>query len=428
MSYDYSENILVQESAGHLLERELGWEVAYAYNTEKLGRDGTFGRTSYKEILLTRYFRQALQRLNPWLTSAQMDEAQKKMESRLSTASLMQINEEKYALIRDGIPVTVKRPDGKTEEKRAQVIDFQNLDNNHFLAIKELKIHGDLYRRRTDIVGFVNGIPLLFVELKKNTVDVQNAYTDNYTDYLDTIPHLFYYNAFLILSNGLEAKVGTLGSKYEFFHEWKRLSEQEPGSVALETMLRGICKKENFLDLLENFTLFDHSGGRTVKILARNHQYLGVNEAVKAYEARKLNNGKLGVFWHTQGSGKSYSMVNGKLGVFWHTQGSGKSYSMVFLAQKIRRKFAGSPTIVILTDRDELNKQISDTFENCGLLGKTKASQFIATSGEDLVQKLKGNPSFIFTLIQKFNKANPEPIYPDHDILIAASTASLPTI
>ena len=403
MSYDYSENILVQESAGHLLEQELGWEVAYAYNTEQLGKDGTFGRTSYREILLTRYFRQALQQLNPWLTPAQLEEAQKKMERRLSTASLMQTNEEKYTLIRDGIPVTIQRPGGRTEEKRAAVIDFQHPDNNHFLAVKELKIHGDLYRRRTDIVGFVNGIPLLFVELKKTTVDIQNAYTDNYTDYLDTIPHLFYYNAFLILSNGLEAKVGTLGSKYEFFHEWKRLSEEEPGSVALETMLRGICKKENFLDLLENFILYDHSGGRTAKILARNHQYLGVNEAVKAYEARKLNNGKLGVFWHTQGSGKSYSMV--------------------FLAQKIRRKFAGSPTIVILTDRDELNKQISDTFENCGLLGKTKASQFIAASGQDLVQKLKGNPSFIFTLIQKFNQSNPEPLYPDHDILIMSDEA-----
>lgn len=406
MSYDYSENKMIQDSAGHLLGRELGWEVAFAYNTEKLGKDGTFGRTSYHEILLTRYFRQALQRLNPWLTSAQLDEAQKKMESHLSTASLMQINEEKYALIRDGIPVTVQRPDGRTEEKKAAVIDFQHPNDptrNHFLAIQELKIHGDLYRRRTDIVGFVNGIPLLFIELKKNTVDVQEAYTHNYTDYLDTIPHLFYYNAFLILSNGLEAKVGTLGSKYEFFHEWKRLNEQESGSVALETMLRGICKKENFLDLLENFILFDHSGGRTAKILARNHQYLGVNEAVNAYQSRKLNNGKLGVFWHTQGSGKSYSMV--------------------FLAQKIRRKFAGSPTIVILTDREELNKQISSTFENCGLLGKTKASQFIASSGEDLVQKLKGNPSFIFTLIQKFNKPNLEPIYPDHDILIMSDEA-----
>ena len=403
MSYDYSENILVQKSAGDLLRDELGWDVQFAYNTEVLGKNGTFGRTSYHEILLTRYFQNALRRLNPWMTDSQLSEAQKTLESRLSTASLLQVNEEKYFLIRDGIPVTVKKPNGQPETKRAAVIDFQNPENNEFLAIKELKIQGDLYRRRTDIVGFVNGIPLLFVELKKNTVDVQNAYEDNYTDYLDTIPQLFYYNAFLMLSNGTEAKIGTLGSKYEFFHEWKRLAESDPGSVALETMLRGICRKENFLDLLENFILYDHSGGRTAKILARNHQYLGVNEAVKAYADRKLNDGKLGVFWHTQGSGKSYSMV--------------------FLAQKIRRKFAGSPTFVILTDRDELNKQISDTFENCGLLGKTKAAQFIAASGDDLVQKLKGNPSFIFTLIQKFNKPDAAPIYPDHDIIIMSDEA-----
>lgn len=403
MSYDYSENILVQKSAGDLLRDELGWDVQFAYNTEVLGKNGTFGRTSYHEILLTRYFQNALRRLNPWMTDSQLSEAQKTLESRLSTASLLQVNEEKYFLLRDGIPVTVKKPNGQPETKRASVIDFQNPENNEFLAIKELKIQGDLYRRRTDIVGFVNGIPLLFVELKKNTVDVQNAYEDNYTDYLDTIPQLFYYNAFLMLSNGTEAKIGTLGSKYEFFHEWKRLAESDPGSVALETMLRGICRKENFLDLLENFILYDHSGGRTAKILARNHQYLGVNEAVKAYAGRKLNDGKLGVFWHTQGSGKSYSMV--------------------FLAQKIRRKFAGSPTFVILTDRDELNKQISDTFENCGLLGKTKAAQFIAASGDDLVQKLKGNPSFIFTLIQKFNKPDAAPIYPDHDIIIMSDEA-----
>ena len=403
MSYDYSENILVQESAGHLLETELGWQVAFAYNTEVLGEDGTFGRRSYKEILLSRYFRNALQRLNPWINELQIAEAERLMTSRLSTASLLQINEEKYGYIRDGVPVTVKRPDGKTETKRAAVIDFQNPNANEFLAIKELKIHGDLYRRRTDIVGFVNGIPLLFVELKKPTVDVYNAYTDNYRDYQDTIPQLFYYNAFLMLSNGLDAKVGTLGSKYEFFHEWKRLEEKDSGTVSLATMLRGICKKENFLDLLENFILFDHSGGKTVKILARNHQYLGVNEAMRAYEARKLNDGKLGVFWHTQGSGKSYSMA--------------------FFAQKIRRKYEGSPTIVVLTDREELNKQISDTFENCGLLGKTKASKFIATSGEDLIQKLKGNPSFIFTLIHKFNDPNAAPIYPDHDVILMSDEA-----
>lgn len=403
MSYDYSENILVQESAGNLLRDELGWNVQFAYNKEVLGKNGTFGRTSYKEILLKRYFNAALKKFNPWINNEQILEAQRILENRLSTSSLLQINEEKYFLIRDGIKVTVKKPNGETEKQTAALIDFKNPQNNYFLAVKELKIHGDLYRRRTDIVGFVNGIPLLFVELKKTTVDVQNAYEDNYTDYQDTIPHLFYYNAFVMLSNGTEAKVGTLGSKYEFFHEWKRLAEAERGSVALETMLRGICKKENFLDLFENFILFDHSGGNTAKILARNHQYLGVNEAMKAYAARKLNNGKLGVFWHTQGSGKSYSMV--------------------FLAQKIRRKFEGSPTFVILTDRDELNKQISDTFENCGLLGKVKASQFIASSGDDLIQKLKGNPSFIFTLIQKFNKPEAEPIFPDHDVIIMSDEA-----
>lgn len=245
MSYDYSENILVQESAGNLLRDELGWDVQFAYNTEVLGKNGSFGRESYRDILLTRYFKEALKKFNPWINENQIIEAKQILEKRLSTSSLLQINEEKYFLIRDGIPVTVKKPNVQTETKKVTVIDFQNPNNNYFLAIKELKIHGELYRRRTDIVGFVNGIPLLFVELKKNTVDVQNAYEDNYTDYLDTIPHLFYYNAFLMLSNGTEAKVGTLGSKFEFFHEWKRLAENDEGSVALETMLRGICEKED---------------------------------------------------------------------------------------------------------------------------------------------------------------------------------------
>ena len=403
MKYDYSENELVQDSAAALMKDELGWDVVYAYNKEILGENGTLGRKSYHEIVLWRYFNAALKRLNPWITDAQLVEARQILSSYLSSESLLQINEEKYFLIRDGIQVTVKKPNGRNETRKAKVIDFNDPGNNHFLAVKELKIHGDTYRRRTDIVGFVNGLPLLFVELKRNDVDVENAYIENYTDYLDTIPFLFHYNAFLMLSNGMEAKVGTLGSKYEFFHEWKRLSEADEGNVALETMLRGICRKENFLDLYENFILYDHSDGRTVKILARNHQYLGVNEAVKAYAQRQLREGKLGVFWHTQGSGKSYSML--------------------FLSQKIRRKFPGSPTIVVLTDRDELNKQICGTFEACGLLGKTEGKKFMATSGADLIEKLKGNPSFIFTLIQKFNKPDEPPIYPDHDILIMSDEA-----
>ncbi len=402
MSWEYSENILVQNSAGKVLKDKLGWNVVFAYNTEVLGEDGTLGRKSYKEIVLTRYLRQALFDNNEWMTDEYANYAVKTLCAYTASSTLMQINEEKYSMLRDGIPVQVKKPNGTFETRNATVFNFKEPEKNHFLAVQELKIHGELYRRRTDIVGFVNGIPLLFVELKKQNVDVKNAYDCNYTDYLSTIPQLFHFNAFLMLSNGLEAKVGTMGSKYDFFHEWKRLKEDEVGAVDLETMLLGICKKENFMDLFENFILFDHSGGKCAKIFARNHQYLGVNEAVESYKARKLKNGKLGVFWHTQGSGKSYSMV--------------------FLAQKIRRQFTGSPTFVILTDRDELNKQISDTFEACGCLSG-KARQYIPSSGAKLYEMLRGNPSFIFTLIQKFNDENATPIIPDHDIIILSDEA-----
>ncbi len=403
MSHDYSEDQLIQKSTAEFMEKELGWTSVYAFDKEVLGAGGTLGRNSYHEVLLTRHFRKALKNLNPWLTEKQLAEAVERMTEHMSSQTLMQINEQKYQYIRNGIPVTRVKPNGDTEEVYAKVIDFASPEKNEFLCVRELWVYGSLYRRRADIVGFVNGIPLLFMELKNHDVEVENAFNDNYRDYLDTIPQLFYHNAFIMFSNGLEARVGTIDSKWEFFHEWKRLTELEAGNIELPTMLRGVCKKENFLDLLENFILYDHSGGTTAKIMARNHQYLGVNQAVEKYRKREL--------------------LDGKLGVFWHTQGSGKSYSMLFLSQKIRRKFEGSPTIVVLTDRDELNKQISDTFENCGLLGNVKAKKFVASSGEDLKRKLRGNPSFIFSLIQKFNDPKAAPIYPDHDIIIMSDEA-----
>ncbi len=402
MSHEYSENILVQESAGNLLRDELGWDVVFAYNQEVLGSNGTLGRNSYKDVVLTRYLEKALMRLNPWLSDKQLSEALMKFMAYSATNSIMQINEEKFKMIRDGIEVTDSRPGHENNTITARLIDFDNPDNNHFLAVKEMKIHGSLYRRRTDIVGFVNGIPLLFVELKGVDVDVENAYNNNYKDYIDTIPQLFHYNAFLMLSNGYKAKIGTLDSKYEFFHEWKRLKEEDAGSVELETMLRGVCNKRTFLDLLENFIIYDHSEGRTTKILSRNHQYLGVNRAIEAYRDRKFKDGKLGVFWHTQGSGKSYSMV--------------------FFARKINRKFEGSPTFVVLTDREELNSQISELFVNCGLIGG-EAKNYIASSGKNLIDRLKDNPSYIFTLIHKFNKPNATPYIPEHDIILMSDEA-----
>lgn len=403
MAKDFSEDLLIQKSTSELLEQELGWQSVYAFDNEVLGEQGTLGRKTQSEVVLVRHLRMALKRLNTWMNDKQLSEAVERMTSYMSSQTLMQINEEKYGLMREGIPVTRLKPNGETEVIKARVFDFNQVDANEFIAVRELWIKGPIHKRRADVICYVNGIPLIFIELKNHNQDIKNAYTDNYLDYLDTIPHLFHHNAMIMLSNGMESRVGTVGAKWEFFHEWKRLTELDHGNIELPTMLRGICKKENLLDLIENFILFDHSGGSTVKILARNHQYLGVNQAVEMYRHREE--------------------MKGKLGVFWHTQGSGKNYSMVFLAQKIRRKFEGSPTIVVLTDRDELNKQISDTFENCGLLGGLKAKQFIAQSGDDLRQKLQGNPSFIFSLIQKFNKPDAQPIYPDHDIIVMSDEA-----
>lgn len=398
----YSEEEAVQKPAGELLSR-LGWDVHYCFDEEELGRYGTLGRESYNDVLLKRDLEEALIELNEWMDETDVAEAIKTLSQTFVGDSLLQANEAKYKMLRDGIPVRKVGEDGVPYTELAQVFDFGHPKMNRFVAAEELWLHGPLHRRRCDLVGFVNGVPLVFMEFKRHDRDVRNAYNDNYTDYQDTIPQVFHFNAFVILSNGLESRVGTLGSPYEFFNEWKRLHEEDAGSVSLETLLRGVCNRETLMDLFQNFILFDHFDTPAAKIMARNHQYLGVNEALDAYKNRKFNSGKLGVFWHTQGSGKSYSML--------------------FLAEKIRRTQPGSPTFLVLTDRDELNKQISETFESCGCLSGVPAARCRATSSADLVEKLKGNPTYIFSLIQKFNQADAEPILPDHDIVVFSDEA-----
>ena len=403
MSNEYCEDKLVQQSSVELLREALGWDVAYAFNEEKLGADGTFGRASYKQVLLPKYLRAALVKLNPWITAAQINQVIDKLEAKPAAASLLEINREKYKLLRDGVTVETTDARGRKSSKKALLIDFNDAANNSFLAVRELKISGPIYNRRTDIVCFVNGIPLVFIELKKATVNIYNAYVDNYRDYVNSIPQLFYYNAILVLGNGKQAKVGTLGSKYAFFHEWKRLAETDAGNVALEVALLGICKKENLLDLIENFIVFDESGGRLTKILARNHQYLGVNKAVEKYAGHEFKDGKLGVFWHTQGSGKSYSML--------------------FFARKIMRKLPGARTFLILTDRVELDKQLRGVFASCGMLGAGDPARYAAQSGDDVIQKIKDKLPIVFSLIHKFNKADVEPYYPDHEVIIISDEA-----
>ena len=207
MAKDYSEDQLIQKSTADFLEKELGWKSVYAFDQETLGVNGTLGRNSYHEVLLVRHFSKALKTLNPWLNEKQLQECVERMTEHMSSQTLMQINEQKYQLIRDGIAVTRTKPNGETEEVKVKVIDFASPEKNEFLCVRELQVHGALYRRRADIVGFVNGIPLLFMELKNHDVEVEDAFNKNYRDYLDTIPQLFYHNAFIMFSNGLEARV-----------------------------------------------------------------------------------------------------------------------------------------------------------------------------------------------------------------------------
>ena len=384
MSKAYSEDQLVQKTTADFFEQKLGWESIYAFNSERFGATGTLGRTDNTEVILTRYLRQSLEQINPGHPISAYEDAIQILIATNTAQSPIQINEAKYKLIRDGIKVEYLNASGEKQEPILKAIDFTNPDNNNFLIVRELWIKGELYPpKRPDIIGFVNGIPLLFIELKKSCRDVQVAYNDNLTRYKKEIPHLFHHNALVMLSNGIDARVGSIISPYKFFHEWRRLSEAETekGRVHFETMLRGMCTKQNFLDLVQNFILFDNSSGTTAKILARNHQFIGVNRAFQAVQDREIRAGKLGVFWHTQGSGKSYSMA--------------------FLTEKVHRRLPGSFTFLVVTDRKELDKQIITTFAGVGAIPNDRTR---ATDGENLQKLLTQNHRYIFTLIHKFNK------------------------
>lgn len=379
MSYEYSEDQLVEAATEDVLNT-LGWKVVYAWQKETFGEDGLLGRANKSEVVLKRHLRDALQKLNPNLPAVAYTHAIEQITERASDKTIGQINKEKHSLFTKGVSVSFRNAKGEIETKRLRVFDFDNPQENEFLAVRQLEVIGDLYTRRPDVVGFVNGIPLVFFELKAHHTDLTSAFNDNLSDYKDTIPSIFHYNGFIILSNGTDSKVGTVTSPYKFFLEWKRIEENEEGIVSLDTMIRGTCDPKRLLDLFENFLLFDGDSADVVKIMAKNHQFIGVNKVVA--EARNIEE------------------LNGKLGVFWHTQGSGKSYSMVFLCQKIHRKFGGAYTFLIVLDRTELETQLYDTFTGCGAVTE---ENILAKSRDDLRRLLSENHRYVFTLIHKFS-------------------------
>ena len=385
-----SEDRLVQQTFADHLRDQLGWESVYAYNAETFGLQGTLGRTSERDVVLVRDLRAALARLNPDLPESAREQAIEKITRIDFARSLIQHNRECYDFIRGGVPAEWRDAGGQTRHAHAHVIDFRDAARNRFLAVRELKMQGvrvPHYNRRADLVCFVNGLPLVFIELKAVYRNIRAGFDDNLTDYLSkhSIAHAFHHNAFLVVSNGDQARYGSITSQWEHFVEWKRNAEKDTARLGAEALLDGMLTKERLLDLVENFILFDESrAGGTRKIVARNHQVLGVNNAVAsvvrqeelkrrfppaerliAYRVPKPELLQAAAAPPDSGSAVQASAGGaaedelplvkrahddlGRLGVFWHTQGSGKSYSMVFFAEKVRRVVPGNFTFLLMT-------------------------------------------------------------------------------
>ena len=383
----YSEDQLIEQPAIHLL-KEIGWETLNCQNEFEQTEESPLGRQTKSEVVLTARLASALKRFNPTATDAAIAKAIEELTHSRAVMSPIEANREIYALLKDGVKVTLSDPDSEDETVEVlRIIDWEHPEHNDFFTASQFWITGEMYTKRPDIVCFVNGIPLVLMEFKRIDVHLHAAYNDNLRDYKDTIPHLFWYNAFIFLSNGTESKVGSLTADWEHFAEWKRIhSEDEPPQTSLETILHALCTPKRLLDVIENFILFMEAQGGLIKILAKNHQYLGVNNAIESLKQIDENQGKLGVFWHTQGSGKSISML--------------------FFAQKVLRKVPGNWTFVVVTDRKELDNQIYKTFANT--IGVLTQQEVHAEDIKHLRRLLSEDHRYIFTLIHKFQTQSGE--------------------
>jgi len=456
-----SEDRLVQYTVAEHLRTALDWETAYAFNHETFGPDSTLGRQSERDVVLVRDLRAAIDKLNGALPESAREQAVQKLTQVDASRSLLQHNRDFYRFIRNGVPVDWRDAGGEVQYGAARVVDFRNPDNNRFLAVRELKIQGiraPHYNRRADLVCFLNGLPLVFIELKAVYKNIRVGFDENLTDYMHehSIAHAFHHNAILMVSNGDRAKYGSITSKWDHFVEWKRNDEKDKGRVDAQVLLDGMLEKSRLLDIVENFILFDDSrAGGTRKIVARNHQVLGVNKAVAsvmrqeelkhefprdrrvreytvsraeiAHDADPSEPAMIEARHHVSPeTSDQLPMVErahpdlGRLGVFWHTQGSGKSYSMAFFAEKVRRVVRGNFTFVVMTDREDLDDQIWRTFIGSGVIDENTPR---AASGKDLHERLTENHRYVFSLIHKFNQPVGAPYSERDDIIVISDEA-----
>lgn len=364
--------------------------------------DGS-GRENKKQVVLPNILKESLIRINQHLPPECVEKVVRELSITPTTNDLMQANYKAYQQIRNGIKVEFQE-NGKKRESKLNIIDFENPENNEFTVVSQLWIRGEVHWRRPDLILYVNGLPVVFIELKNSNITIKNAYDKNLKDYLKDIPYLFQYNQVCVLSNATETKLGSFGAGYEHFFEWLKVNDEKENpdrnkiksnAISLEYLIDGLLKKETLIDYIENFILFDR---QRVKLIAKNHQYLGVNNGFKAF----INRESLG----------------GKLGVFWHTQGSGKSYSMVLLTRKIKHKVSGNFTFLVVTDREDLDTQIWKNFYRTDFISKDDKVR--PSTGAKLRDELKSNKTILFTLIHKFRyeKGKKFPILSERDDIV----------
>lgn len=405
-----SEDNIEQTICNRLSLPEYGW-ARIECNPDVSAQDevGSTGRANSSECILPVIFLNALKRINPQIDEEILKGIVSDYRKDYTATDMVDTNYRFYNQIRNGINVKVKN-NGKEDFEIVKLIDFDNVENNDFHCVNQMWIKGRFRYRRPDVLLFVNGLPVVFIELKNSTVKVEESYNKNLVSYRQDIPNIFALNQICVLSNGLQTKLGAWNAGYEFFFEWLRVDDEKETlnrdkiaeyGLSIVNLIDGLFRKERLLDYIENFIFFDN---KRVKIIAKNHQYLGVNNLMKSVENRE--------------------QLNGKLGVFWHTQGSGKSYSMVMFVRKVKRKLHGNFTFLVITDRDDLDTQIHKTFVRSEVIGDKEECQ--PKNAAQLREFLSGNKPMVFTLIHKFQyeKTQKYPILSErNDIFVLVDEA-----
>lgn len=381
----------IEKACVEVLMNEIGFDEHL--NLWQLPDDGNaaFGRKDAQEVVRLGQLRASLRRINPAASADVINAALVELTQSRAHLTPFEANRAVTKLLREGFDVPARNAQGDAVTERIRFVDFNEPANNHFAVVQQLTIRGKA-TRRPDLLIYVNGLPFIFIELKNAVEATRQAYDKNLSDYRRDIPQLFDWNLVVVLSNTLETKVGSMTADWEQFFNWEKIADEKETPVAekevdLLRVMRALFRKETLIDLLENFVLYYAD---RAKIVARNHQFLGVNNVIEAFQNR--------------------AEQHGKLGVFWHTQGSGKSFSMTYLVQKIRRKERGNFKFVFITDREDLEDQLYKTFIRSGLIGEKDS--VLARNSNDLAEKISNSQSFVFTLIQKFKSKGKGTVYP----------------